>query len=217
MQDPLSPGIQELEHFLNLQLHPSIAKMLQEDGGNPAVADTRQFITEANRRCAEVPSPADDLNVGAVQQLFVHLAMEEVVADSPDGNARLIRLRHVVTGDSYPHLWHLFFIVPGDKGHGLDNENHGSGYHIHYVDTRKPTTRTNAVFTFNPSEPMAPTPTNALDTLYWYRHSGKISVDPDTFSTKRKQTIYSTCVGFLASIVKTAYITPPRTAHRLWP
>jgi hypothetical protein len=217
MTDPILPGIAELERHLRIELHPDVLAMLRENGENSVVADTQGFLKEADNRCKAIREISGVCDFGAVQQLFAHLGREEEVETSDDETLRLMWIEHLVTSQSYPDLWRLFFIVPGSKGYGLENENHGHGYHVHYVDTKKKATRTNAVLTFDPTEAKAPTKAVPQDALYWYKHAGKISVDPDRFSITRKVEVHTLCVGFLSRTPKSHFVTPPRVSKRLWP
>ena len=217
MTDPILPGIRELEQRLNVSLHPQIHEMFRGEAGNPAIADTRAFLAEADAACRDISELPSDCDFGAVQQLFAHLALEQTVAKSDDGTLALTKVQHMVISKSHPNLWHLFFLVPGSKNYGLENENHGHGYHVHYVDTKKKHTRTNAVFTFNPTEAVAPAANVTVDTLYWYSHAGKLTVNPDGFAAKRKTEVHALCVGFLSNTPKASFLTPPRSAARLWP
>ena len=217
MPDPLIPGIREIEKHLELELHPEIVRMLEDGDVLAAVADTRYFFTEAEKVAANIDSPPDDCDVGAIQQLFAQLAREKVVEQPHDGDLLLIELTPFITPQEYPELWRLYFLVPGGKNYGLEKETHGLGYHVHYVDTSKNNVRTNAVFTFNPLETLGNKKQKTTDTLFWYQHAGKITVDPNAFGTKKKKNIHSICVGFLKKTKKHEFVTPPHKSQRFWP
>jgi len=102
--NPLNLGLKQLQVALGVKLHPEIAKGLRQDGGNAWIADTRCFLEEANKVCKSLECPSDDIDIGAIQQLFSHLALEKVIERPQDGDLHLIRLQHLVTAVSYPEL-----------------------------------------------------------------------------------------------------------------
>lgn len=83
-----------------------------------------------------------------------------------DYNLELRRESPIVSEENYPVIYFCLVALPKLKNEGLLNENHGMGYHIHYVVIQsKKQKRTNIVFTFNPSEI-----SNSQNVLYWENH-----------------------------------------------
>jgi hypothetical protein len=132
-----------------------------------------------------------------------------------DYNLELRSREHLVSEEAYPGIYRYLIAIPGDKGWGLDRENHSFGYHIHYVQFNgKNNLRTDAIFTFDPEEPSVLHPT-----LYWEKHheSAQKRVDPESFGRRRRLAIYDTCTPFLGKVPKHEFKRPSDEASRLHP
>ncbi|KMW46939.1 hypothetical protein PQH03_17980 [Ralstonia insidiosa] len=133
-----------------------------------------------------------------------------------DFNAELRFREHIVSEETYPSLYRYLVAIPGDKGFGLDREDHQFGYHIHYVQMNgKRVQRSNAIFVFNPAEPPVPKPV-----LYWEPHheGAQVHINPGVFGVRRRMAIYDTCTPFLNQIPKTEFKTPSKKkAQRFHP
>lgn len=115
-----------------------------------------------------------------------------------DYDAELRFRAPTVNKETYPSIFRLIVSIPGDKGFGLERENHGFGYHIHYVRVQgAKSQRANAIFTFNPNEPHVESPV-----LYWEPHHDKaqVKVNPAGFIERRRLSIYDVCTPFLSQV-----------------
>jgi len=129
-----------------------------------------------------------------------------------DYNLELRTERDLISEDNYPVIFFCLVTLPKINNEGLVKENHGMGYHIHYVMMKsKKQKRTNVVFTFNPSE--IPPPQN---TLYWEHHGSGLKCNPEKFGNRRRNAIYDTSCGFLSKISKKYFRAPVKTAHVLY-
>lgn len=147
----------------------------------------------------------------AVKQLtFSELAS---ISFGIDYNLELRRESPVVSEENYPAIFFCLVVLPKIKDEGLINENHGMGYHIHYVVTKnKKPKRANIIFTFSPSE--ISTPQNVL---YWEYHGRGLNRAPDKFGKRRRNAIYDTSCSFLNKVPKTEFRAPVAAANVLWP
>ncbi len=80
---------------------------------------------------------------------------------------------------------YLFFMSVAGWHAELKREPKPFGYHFHYIETRRGKSRTNVIFTFDPSEVIGPP-----DTLYWEYHSAGLSVEPEGWSPDRCEAIH---------------------------
>jgi len=160
-----------------------------------------------------------NIDYNTIQFLFAELRYDNLmsVRMGLDFDLELREQVRFITEDRYPSLWLAFVKIPGDKGHGLNNENHGFGYHIHYIEFQsKKRKRTDVVFTFDPSENQS----QKMDTLYWFNHgTGKhiIHHNPNAFGIRRKKSIYDCATPFLGTISKTYFQNPPNRSAILYP
>lgn len=130
-----------------------------------------------------------------------------------DYNLELRRDSPIVSEENYPVIYFCLVALPKLKDEGLLNENHGMGYHIHYVVIQnKKQKRTNIVFTFNPSEV-----STIQNVLYWEYHGTGMSRAPDKFGKRRRNAIYDTSCSFLNKVPKIAFRAPVSAANVLWP
>ena len=130
-----------------------------------------------------------------------------------DYNLELRRESPIVTEENYPVIYFCLVALPKLKDEGLLNENHGMGYHIHYVVFQnKNQKRTNIVFTFNPSEI-----STSQNVLYWEHHGSGINRAPDKFGKRRRNAIYDTSCSFLNKVPKIEFRAPVSAANVLWP
>lgn len=130
-----------------------------------------------------------------------------------DYNLELRREIPIVSEENYPVVFHCFVALPKVNDEGLISENHGMGYHIHYVVMQqKKQKRTNIVFTFNPSEI-----STFQHVLYWEHHGSGLSREPDRFGKRRRSAIYDTSCGFLSKVPKLEFRAPVSASNVLWP
>ena len=130
-----------------------------------------------------------------------------------DYNLELRRERSLISEENYPIAFYCLVALAKIKDEGLINENHGMGYHIHYVvQEKKKQKRTNIVFTFNPSEI-----STSQHVLYWEHHGSGLNCEPDRFGKRRCNAIYDTSCGFLNKIPKIEFRAPVSAANVLWP
>ena len=130
-----------------------------------------------------------------------------------DYNLELRTYRPYVTRENYSVIFYCLVTLPRFGSEGLFSENHGFGYHIHYVIVKKlKQIRTNILLTFNPNETKPDT-----HTLYWEIHGGGIPRHPDKFGKRRRMAIYDSSCGFLSKIQKTEFRRPSTKSEVLWP
>jgi len=130
-----------------------------------------------------------------------------------DYNLELRRESPLVSEENYPVVYRCLVALPNIKDEGLVSEDHGMGYHIHYVVMqKKKQKRTNIVFTFNPSEI-----STSQHVLYWEHHGSGLSREPDRFGKRRRNSIYNTSCGFLSKVQKIEFRAPVSAANVLWP
>jgi len=130
-----------------------------------------------------------------------------------DYNLELRNEKELISDDNYPVVFYCLVTLPKIRDEGLVKENHGMGYHIHYVVLqKKKQKRTNIVFTFNPSEI-----TQSQHILYWEHHGSGLNRVPERFGNRRRNAIYDTSCGFLSKISKQEFRSPVSGANILWP
>ncbi|MBR2513493.1 MAG: hypothetical protein IKE45_05630 [Halomonas sp.] len=130
-----------------------------------------------------------------------------------DYNLELRTEKELVSEDNYPFVFYCLVALPKIRDEGLVKENHGMGYHIHYVVVEnKKQKRTSIVFTFNPSEI-----TQSQHILYWEHHGSGLKRVPERFGNRRRNAIYDTSCGFLSKISKQEFRAPVSAANVLWP
>jgi hypothetical protein len=130
-----------------------------------------------------------------------------------DYNLELIGKVKFISEDKYPVTYYCFVKLPKIKDEGLVRENHGMGYHIHYVvSENKKKKRSNIVLTFNPKEII-----KTQHTLYWEDHGSGLSRKPEKFGKRRRNAIYDTSCGFLSKVAKNQFRSPVNAAGILWP
>lgn len=183
--------------------------------------DAEAFLSQAEERAAillqERQEPNPNLQYDRLQRglsAFYFDRLEDI-RYGLDYNAELRSRERMVSEETYPCLYRYIVAIPGDKGFGLDRENHNFGYHIHYVQLNgKRNQRTNAIFMFNPKEPAIPTPL-----LYWepHREAAQVHINPGSFGARRKMAIYDTCTPFLNKVPKHEFKTPSNNAVRFHP
>ncbi len=130
-----------------------------------------------------------------------------------DYNLELRRESLLISEENYPVVFYCLVSLPKIKDEGLFNENHGMGYHIHYiVMQKKKQKRTNIVFTFNPLEI-----STSQHVLYWEHHGSGLRREPERFGKRRRHAIYDTSCGFLSKVQKVEFRAPISAANVLWP
>lgn len=130
-----------------------------------------------------------------------------------DYNLELWRKSSMVSKENHPALYFCLVTLPKINNEGLINENHGMGYHIHYVVIqKKKQERTNIVFTFNPSGV-----STSQNVLYWEHHGSGVNREPDKFGKRRRNAIYDTSCSFLNKVPKIEFRAPVSAANVLWP
>ncbi|EGR1564750.1 MULTISPECIES: hypothetical protein [Vibrio harveyi group] len=130
-----------------------------------------------------------------------------------DYNLELRSDKEVISEDNYSTLYYCLVTLPKYSDEGLINENHGMGYHIHYVSVeKKRQKRTNVVLTFNPLEVA-----QNQHLLYWENHGSGLKKDPSKFGNRRRNAIYDTSCSFLNRIAKQDFRSPATKSEVLWP
>lgn len=129
----------------------------------------------------------------------------------------LRELTPLIKKDIFPKLFH-FISIMGDREFGIEKENHGMGYHFHYVKEKKHK-RTNVLFTFDKRciEENKITPP-----LFWEYHGSGINADPNSFGENRRRAIYQTVKGSFSKLEKNNleiknFKIPDASAKRLYP
>lgn len=183
--------------------------------------DAEAFLSQAEERAAvllqERLEPNPNIQYGRLQRGLAAFYFDrlEDIRYGLDYSAELHSRDRMVSEETYPCLYRYIVAIPGDKGFGLDRENHNFGYHIHYVRLNdKRTQRTNAIFMFNPKEPAIPKPL-----LYWEPHheAAQVHINPGSFGERRKMSIYDTCTPFLSKVPKHEFKTPSNNAALFHP
>jgi len=179
------------------------------------------FLSQAEERAAvllqEQQEPNPNIQYDRLQRNLAAFYFDrlEDIGYGLDYNAELRSRERIVSEETYPCLYRYIVTIPGDKGFGLDRENHNFGYHIHYVQHNgKRTQRTNAIFMFNPKEPVIPKPL-----LYWEPHHevAQVHIYPGVFGKRRKMAIYDTCLSFLSKVPKNEFKPPSNNASLFHP
>jgi hypothetical protein len=130
-----------------------------------------------------------------------------------DYSLQLVGKKPIINYDSHPALFKLI-CLPGEKKEGVIKENHGMGYHIHYVVIiRKEECRTNVIFTFN-QKPLSNT---SIPKLYCEKHGDGIKKRPEAFDRRRRNSIYDTSSSFLKNIDISYFKRPGAESFILWP
>ena len=183
--------------------------------------DAEAFLSQAEERAAvllkERQEPNPNIQYSRLQRglsAFYFDRLEDI-RYGLDYNAELRSRERMVSEETYPCLYRYIVAIPGDKGFGLDRENHNFGYHIHYVQLNgKRNQRTNSIFMFNPKEPAIPKPL-----LYWEPHheAAQVHINPGSFGERRKMAIYDTCTPFLSKVPKHEFKTPSNNAASFHP
>lgn len=126
-----------------------------------------------------------------------------------------LELRHVdslARADRNSAIFFALISIAGDNAR-LARENHGSGYHFHYVSMlANQNARTNALFTFDSTEKIG-----SRDTLYWERHGNYSSVNPATWGKRRRRAIHSAALPSIHNPGKANFRMPSNDAKVLWP
>jgi len=154
-------------------------------------------------------------NIQEIQRALLSLTYSELISITYgiDYNLELRSQRPYVTKENYSVIYHYLVTLPKFGDEGLKSENHGHGYHIHYVIIKKlKQVRTDILLTFNPNET-----TPVTHTLYWENHGSAISRHPDKFGKRRRLAIYDSSCGFLSKIKKTDFRRPSTKSEKLWP
>lgn len=113
--------------------------------------------------------------------------------------------------NQFPNV--LYFLISVSGHEALDRENHGMGFHFHYVSTsgRWPA-RTNVLLTFDPKEKGPP------DTLYWeYHASHSLRAEPWRWGKRRSRAVYDAARPSLFKPGKDYFRAPSRGAAALYP
>ena len=151
-----------------------------------------------------------------LDKLYLENIREYEVVDEYFGldyNLEAIRTSKIITENNYPNLL-KFISLPKEKDKGLENENHGIGYHIHYhVLHRGKPLRTNVIFTFSKSKLV---PSNG-PSLFWEYHGGGLEKHPDKFKKRRRMAIYDTSCNFLRKIPIEEFKNHSSESTILWP
>lgn len=109
-----------------------------------------------------------------------------------------------------PQLFRLITIA-GEKC-GLERENHGWGYHYHYVDHKA--RRSDVIFSFSPTD------SNRPPQLWWERHGEKkaeFSPKVPSWGKPKRMSIHQACCVDLTNRQLSDYKHPSKEASVLWP
>lgn len=112
------------------------------------------------------------------------------------------------------HYSPIFFALISIAGwdEGLVRENHGCGYHFHYVMTKRGVVRTNVLLTFDSTEKTGPP-----DTLYWEHHGSYSASNPSSWGTRRCRAVHSATHPSVYRPGKATFRAPSNAAKALWP
>lgn len=166
---------------------------------------------------SEFPSRRDLIaDVGQQQRaraLLYRLNANRYV-DTTHGIDYALELRLVENLAREDHNSPVFFALISIAGwaEGLARENHGCGYHFHYIMTKRGVVRTNVLLTFDSTEDVGPP-----DTLYWEHHGCYSSANPDGWGTRRCRAVHSATSPSVYRPGKANFRTPSNTAMILWP
>jgi hypothetical protein len=131
------------------------------------------------------------------------------LVDSVHGIDFMLELR--LRGDLLNRFRPLVAFLVSVQGEGwLDRENHGVGYHFHYLALRG-RARTDVLLTFDPREPGPP------DSLYWEHHgtAGK-HADPLRWRLARIRAVFDAARPSLVKPGKLFFRPPSRSGLVLW-
>lgn len=144
-----------------------------------------------------------------------NLAESDIVSESHglDYNLELVERKPIINQNTYPLLFKLV-CLPGEKDKGVIKENHGMGYHIHYVVIhKKRECRTNIVMTFK----IFNKNNEERHRLYWENHGSGLVRHPDRFKNRRRESLYDTSGSFLTKIPLKEFRAPKNSAKIMWP
>lgn len=154
-------------------------------------------------------------NAEEIQSALLSLTYSKLTSTSHgiDYNLELRNHQPYVVDENYSDLFYCLITLPKYGNEGLKGEDHGHGYHIHYVLIKKSKQkRTDILLTFNPNETTA-----KEHTLYWEPHGAGISSHPDRFGKRRRVAIYDSSCSFLDKVSKSNFKRPGRGSESLWP
>ena len=124
----------------------------------------------------------------------------------------LRRVESLARPDRNSAIFFALISIAGNNA-GLARENHGPGYHFHYVSMlTKQNVRTNTLFTFDLTEEIG-----NRDTLYWERHGNYSSVNPAIWGKRRCRAIHSAALPSIHNPGKASFRMPSNDAKALWP
>lgn len=155
---------------------------------------------------------ADDGQRHRARALLYRLKANRYV-DTAHGIDYALELRLVESLVREDHNSPVFYALISIAGwdEGLARENHGCGYHFHYIMTKRETVRTNVLLTFDSTEDVGPP-----DTLYWEHHGLYSSANPDSWGTRRCKAVHSATRPSVYRPGKANFRTPSNTAKILW-
>jgi hypothetical protein len=124
-----------------------------------------------------------------------------------DYSLELVKRTALVTHEKYPVLFaYVKVSLPGRfSAESLDRENHGCGYHMHYINSDD--RRTNLLLTFDPKEAPRTKPP-ITHTLFCEEHGNGVRTYPERFQRKRRRAIFDTSVGMLNKVPKSEFKEP---------
>jgi hypothetical protein len=154
---------------------------------------------------------ADDGQRHRARALLYRLKANRYV-DATHGIDYALELRLVESLAREDHNSPVFFALISIAGwdEGLARENHGCGYHFHYIMTKRGVVRTNVLLTFNSTEDVGPP-----DTLYWEHHGCYSSANPDSWGTRRCRAVHSATRSSVYRPGKANFRAPSNTAKIL--
>ena len=206
-----------------LQAFTKLAEMLDADLDANSLVHEKDYVhfwLDQLEHIAELRRGERQFEVNEIENRDLDAVVREFTREETEATSLgidysldLRKTTYLLTREKHPLLLEYLVSLPGRfSSEGLVNENHGPGYHIHYVVTqRKKQNRTNVILTFNPVEP-----SGGIERLYWEKHGSGLDKHPDRFGDGRKNAIFDTSYRFLKKVQKTDFRKPGKHAEVLW-
>lgn len=182
------------------------------------LARDRRIVVRATAVLQELVSDFDFTVAGhewhsedrAAAAKIVDRFMRSTAVDAVHGLDFVLELR--ARGELLLRFQALAFFLIAVRGEGwLKREDHGMGYHFHYLALRDQA-RTDVLLTFDPEEPSPP------DCLYWEHHGGRgRHADPAKWRRTRARAVYDAARPSLTKPGKRHFRAPSSSAAVLWP
>jgi len=182
------------------------------EGISPLLQELESYIST---RIGEKYDEHESLLTDQTKVVLRSLCEEQIIDVNYglDYNLSLINRQVIISKSNFPCLFELI-CLPKEKDKGVIKENHGMGYHIHYiVIIKKKECRTNVVLTFKESKDKK----SKIHKLYWEDHGKGLVKHPDQFADRRRKSLYDTSSSFLNKIAIYEFRLPKKKAEILWP